>query len=79
MNIRTKAKISASMSKARPRCRSMIIKLGLVPILDGKDNWTYECLGKDGTKSFLSRGMEKEMKRMVADGYFDKRFGWGNK
>jgi hypothetical protein len=61
--------------KERPRCRKVIEQQGMKPeLLKDKRVWIWDGMHvvlPDGSHSLLISGLQKQMRRMVRDGYFD--------
>lgn len=58
-------------TKERPRCRKAICDKSLSPCRDAKGYWDgYSALTPDGRRAFLSEGVEKQMRKMLWEGYW---------
>ena len=63
--------IVAAVGKERPRCRRMIIAYHLRPWLDQRGIWDgYFALNETNQMIALSGGMQKQMRRMILEGYW---------
>ena len=63
------SRMISKMTKERPRCRRYIIEQGLQPY-PSVDEWDGTAFSRDGSHAFLTPGLKKQMRIMIAEGYF---------
>ncbi len=69
MNYERAARVSAKLSRPRPKCREQLVRLGLRPLIVNGE-WNGDAIDGEGRRVGLSNGMYKELRRMVVEGLF---------
>lgn len=67
-----RSRVCVSVVKERPRCRAVILRGGLQPrLVDGvwDGRWAKNA---DHERIWLSEGMRKQMRRMIAEGVWTR-------
>jgi hypothetical protein len=67
----TRSRVCVAVTQERPRCRAAILRAGLRPwLVDGV--WCGLAEIPDGGPVTLSPGMRSQMRRMIAEGVWDR-------